>query len=160
VLADDAGAAVVEVDVDQQFGDLHAVRADVLHRCRTGAAGNAGQALEAAEPVGHRRGHDLVPVLARLDGEQHGPVVPALHGASGAGDPHHGARPPLVRDHDVRAAAEQEHRLAGDVGAAQGVDHGCGGGRGHDRAGRSAEPQSGERGEPGGHIRYRHGSKR
>ena len=124
VRADLAGAPVVEVDVDEQVRDLHPVGAHVLHRGGAGAARDAGQALQPAEPRRRR--------VAATSASQSSPAstvtqhacrraaldapCPALRTSSAV------PGTALVRDHDVRAAAEQQQRLARGVGGPHGVD--------------------------------------
>jgi hypothetical protein len=118
-LADIPGHPVVDPHQGDGLGDLLAVGADVLDRGGAGQPGDAGQALKAGQPLGHAPGHHRVPVLAGRHGEHARPAVPA---DAARGDLDHGAVEPLVGDHQVAAAAEDQHRLAGRVGGPHRLD--------------------------------------
>ena len=77
-----AGAPVVEVDVDEHVRNLDPVGAHVLHRGGAGAARDAGQALQPAEPHADRRRDEGVPVLTGLHGDEHGAVGQRFDGVS------------------------------------------------------------------------------
>jgi hypothetical protein len=94
------------------LGHLLAVRAHVLNRRGAGRAGNAGQALDSGEALGHRECHDVVPGLAGLDRHQH--VVALGHDTdAGGADQYDRPRNALISDNDVAAPGQHEERLAG-----------------------------------------------
>jgi len=94
------------------LGDLLAVGADVLDRGGAGEPGDAGQALQAGQPLGHAPGHHGVPVLSGRRGQHARPAVTA---DAARRDLDHGAVEALVGDDQVAAAAEDQQRLAGRV---------------------------------------------
>ena len=103
--------------LDAGVGDLLAVRADVLDRRSAGPSGDAREALESRKPVLDRSADDVVPFLARGDGHQD---VISRRREIDPGRPHqhHPPGEPLVREHDVAAATQDQHRLAIGVGIA------------------------------------------
>src|SRR5690606_13524766 len=69
-LAGALGEAVVDPDGLEGLGDLLTVGADVLHRGGAGGAGDAGQGLDPPPALLDGGGDDLVPRLARRDGDE------------------------------------------------------------------------------------------
>jgi hypothetical protein len=157
-----AGAPVEHAHLGHDRRHLLAVGADVLDRRGAGRAGDAGEALDARQPLDLRALDDGLPRLAGLRAQYDRAVGPALELDAARGDADHGAVEALVGHDDVAAAREHEHRLAGGVGLTDGCDEVVVV-RGLDEpAGRPAEPQRGQRGErrvgDGAHAppRYRH----
>src|SRR5690606_504798 len=74
---------------DDAFGHLLAVRADVLDRRRARRSRDTGEALEAGEPLTDRVLHDLIPHVARLNGEPDAVVAGPLGPDSRGADQHH-----------------------------------------------------------------------
>src|SRR6185369_7721017 len=118
-LMDVAGHPVVDPHRRDRLGDFLAVGADVLDRGGPGEPGDAGQALEAGQPLGHAPGDHRVPVLAGRHGQRARSAVPA---DAARRDLDHGAVEPLVGDDKVAAAAQDQQRLAGHVGGPHRVD--------------------------------------
>ena len=144
--ADDlAGGPLEHAHRGDGLRDLLPVGADVLDRGGADQAGDAGQGLDAGQPVRDRARDERVPVLAGSDGQL----------AAGALDPagrdlHDQPVEALVRDHDVAAAAEDEHGLAGGIGGADGVHEVGFGVHDHEPASRPAQPQRGALRQRGG----------
>ena len=145
-----AGTPVVEIDVDEHVRNLDAVGAHVLHGRGAGAARDSGQALQPAEPHADRRRDEGVPVLTGLHGDEHGAVGQRFDRVPGTAHQQRDARHALVRDHDVRAAAEQEQRFARGVRGTHGFDDLRRRPRHQEPARRAAHPQRGVRGERSG----------
>ena len=125
--ADAVQPAVPDPDLRDRLGDLLAVRADVLDRGRADRAGDAGERLDA-DPAALDR-------ACATSSSQTSPAATRHHHAAAGESPSStsgrtprvatsttGAVEPLVGDHEVAAAAEHQHRLAGAVGGGDGRD--------------------------------------
>ena len=150
-----AGDPVVHGQPADRVGDLAAVGADVLHGRRAGASrdpGHRGQARPAVRDAWRRRPR---PTPRRPGPSTFDSRAPNRRLQAGRPDEHDDARPALVGDDEVAAAAHEQHGLARGVGRAHGLDELVGRGGDDDPRGRAAEPQRGQVGE-----QVRHGSRR
>ena len=146
---DDLGRlAVVGAHRDDRLGDLLSVCTDVLDRRRPGRAGDSRQALDPGQAVGDAASHELVPGLARGDGEPHPlAVVDARRAEAAGGDAHDGALESRIGDHQVGAAGDQQQRLAARVGGGNRLDQLGGARRLEQTSRRATELQRGQLGE-------------
>ena len=139
---DVAGAAVERPHPADRLGHLLAVGADVLDRCGTDPAGDAGQRLDAGQVLLDGQRDQMVPVDAGLDLQ--GVLGPDGDGDPAGGDLQDGAGEARVAHHQVAAAAQHQQRLPPTVGVPDDVDDLGVGLRGHQPPGRAAQPQGGE----------------
>ena len=99
--------AFENANASDRLGDFLPVGADVLHRRCADRAGNAGQALDARGVSKYRFGHQAVPGLASLHLDAHlaADLCPAQAARAHVQDE---PRKPLVGNHQIRPAAENE----------------------------------------------------
>ena len=100
-----ATASVEQLNPPEPRAHLDAVRADVLHRRRTGRARNPGQAFEAAQFRGDGLADYFVPHCARFGNDA---VRVEAHG--GVGHTNDNSVESRVRDHEIRSAGENQRR--------------------------------------------------
>ncbi len=143
--------AVPHPDARDRLGDVLAVGADVLDRRRADRAGDAREALDAGATAGDAALHERVPRLAGGDVQE---VAVALDAGGEHAD--HGPREAGVGHDEVAAARHEEHRLAGRVGGAHGLDELLVAARLDGARGGAAEAQRRQLGEGGGHGRARY----
>ena len=142
-LLDRAGVAVIDAHGDDRVRDLLPVGADVLDRGGADRAGDAGQALDAGAARPPRSRPRTGPTARRR--RPTSAVAVGVHAAGG--DPEHGAGEAGVGDDQVRAAGQDQQRLALRVGGADRGDHRVLVLRHDEPAGRAAEAQRREIGQ-------------
>ena len=114
-----AGGTVQQSNPPDRVGDLGAVRADVLHRCRACRAGYPRQTFQAAEAVVQRGDDDVVPHGTRLRAQDI-----AVDADARIGQPNHRQVGHVVGQHDIRPAGQHQHPLIGfGVTPVQGAHH-------------------------------------
>ena len=100
-----ATASVEQLNPPEPRAHLDAVRADVLHRRRTGRARNPGQALEATQFRGDRLTDYFVPHGTRFGDDA---VRVEAHG--GVGHTNDNSVESRVGDHEIGSAGENQRR--------------------------------------------------
>ena len=136
--------AVVRRHAGNGVGDLLAIGADVLDRSGSGEPGYAGECLEAGPLLHHRARDEVIPRLARGDGDPGTRTGIHRHLDTSRADEHDCAWHALVRHDDIAAAAQDRERLTRGVRGADGLEEfGVGLGNNH-AVGGSAGAQGGE----------------
>ena len=136
-----SGGPVQQPDPSDRVGDLRAVRADVLHRCRACRAGYPGQALQPPETVLERGDDDVVPHRAGLRAKD-----VAVDADARIGQPDHGQVGHIVGQHHIGAACQHQHPVIRVQGAHH-VGDLLGALTGDQAAGDRADTQCGQRSE-------------
>ena len=104
-----AGLAIQRGQAGEHVLDLHAIGADVLHRCRADGAGNQAEVFQARQPLRQGVLHERMPRLAGL-GFDHDLAAVIAQDANPAGGHAQHQRLDIGGQQQVAAAADHQQR--------------------------------------------------